>query len=182
MVQPQQTRETHPYFMHDAILDQPRAVGQMLATQGDSVGQAVEAIANKRRIYLVGIGTSWHAALIAEHWFRRFAQGALEVQAWHSFEFYSYPPALSPEDAVIVISHRGTKTYSFLALELAKSCGAFTLAITSTNPGPRDPGCRSGDKHRGAGTLGRLHRELHIRPDGAGDDCREPGRQQFQWP
>ena len=137
MVQPQQTRETHPYFMHDAILDQPRAVGQMLATQGDSVGQAVESLANKRRIYLVGIGTSWHAALIAEHWFRRFAQGAPEVQAWHSFEFYSYPPALSPEDAVIVISHRGTKTYSFLALELAKSCGAFTLAVTSTNPGPR---------------------------------------------
>ena len=137
MAQPQQTRETHPYFMHDAILDQPRAVGQMLDTQGDSVRQASESLANKRRIYLVGIGTSWHAALIAEHWFRRFAQGSPEVQAWHSFEFYSYPPALSPEDAVIVISHRGTKTYSFLALELAKSCGAFTLAVTSTNPGPR---------------------------------------------
>ena len=100
-------------------------------------GKRLSHMGNKRRIYLVGIGTSWHAALIAEHWFRRFAQGAPEVQAWHSFEFYSYPPALSPEDAVIVISHRGTKTYSFLALELAKSCGAFTLAVTSTNPGPR---------------------------------------------
>ena len=58
MAQPQQTRETHPYFMHDAILDQPRAVGQMLDTQGDSVRQASESLANKRRIYLVGIGTS----------------------------------------------------------------------------------------------------------------------------
>ena len=137
MVQPQQPRETHPYFMHDAILDQPRASARMLDTHGGSAGQAAESLGSKRRIYLVGIGTSWHAALIAEHWFRRFAQGSPEVQAWHSFEFYSYPPALGPDDAVIVISHRGTKTYSFLALELAKSAGAFTLAITSTKPGPR---------------------------------------------
>ena len=40
------------------------------------------------------------------------------------------PPVLSRDDAVIVISHRGTKTYSFLSLELAKDHGAFTVAIT----------------------------------------------------
>ncbi len=59
------------------------------------------------------------------------------MQGWHSFEFCAYPPALGPDDAVIVISHRGTKTYSFLALELAKERGAYTVAITSTDPGRR---------------------------------------------
>ena len=137
MVQPQQVREGHPYFMHDAILSQGRAVQLMLDTHLSAAQEAAGTLAAKRRVYLVGIGTSWHAALVAEHWFRRFARGSPEVQAWHSFEFYSYPPPLSPDDAVVVISHRGTKTYSFLAMELAKASGAFTVAITSTNPGPR---------------------------------------------
>ena len=61
----------------------------------------------------------------------------IQVQGWHSFEFCGYPPALGPEDAVIIISHRGTKTYSFLALELARERGAYTVAVTSTDPGPR---------------------------------------------
>lgn len=123
--------------MYDAIVDQPRAVQLMLDTHGAGTRQVAESLAAKRRIYLVGIGTSWHAALTAEHWFRSFAQGSPEVQAWHSFEFCSYPPPLSGDDAVVIISHRGTKTYSFLALELAKANGAFTVALTSANPGPR---------------------------------------------
>ncbi len=137
MAQPQQVRETHPYFMHDAILDQPRAVARLLEARRDGAAEAAAALAQKRRVYLVGIGTSWHAALVAEHWFRHFAQGSPEVQAWHSFEFYSYPPPLDQNDAVVVISHRGTKTYSFLALELAKARGAYTVAVTSTSPGAR---------------------------------------------
>jgi len=137
VTQPQEVREGHPYFMYDAIQDQPRAVQLMLDTHQTTAEKMAETLAAKKRIYLVGIGTSWHAALTAEHWLRRFAQGSPEVQAWHSFEFCSYPPPLSGDDAVVVISHRGTKTYSFLALELANDKGAFTVAITSANPGPR---------------------------------------------
>ena len=137
MTQRQGTRQEHPFFMHDAILEQPRAVAEMLSKHADSAQTLGATLAGKRRVYLVGIGTSWHAALVAEHWFRHFAGPSLEVQAWHSFEFWAYPPDLSRDDAVIVISHRGTKTYSFLSLELAKERGAFTVAITSTDPGPR---------------------------------------------
>ena len=137
MTQRQETRQEHPYFMYDAILGQPQAVAEMLSKHTDTSQEVGPTLAGRRRVYLVGIGTSWHAALVAEHWFRHFAGPTLEVQAWHSFEFWAYPPALSRDDAVIVISHRGTKTYSFLSLELAKQHGAFTVAITSTDPGPR---------------------------------------------
>lgn len=130
-------RTSHPYFMYDAILDQPRAMADMLRIHSVQAQEAAATIVKKRRLYLVGIGTSWHAALVARDWLRRLAPASLEVQAWHSFEFYGYPPSLSKEDAVIVISHRGTKTYSFLALEMAKATGAYTLSITSTDPGPR---------------------------------------------
>ena len=133
----QEVRLGHPYFMYDAIMRQPQAMEEMLRKHASQVQPVAAELARKKRVHLVGIGTSWHAALIAHHWFKKFARAALSVEVWHSFEFCSYPPALDGDDAVIVISHRGTKTYSFLALETAKSRGAYTAAITSTDPGPR---------------------------------------------
>jgi len=133
----QQPRAGHPYHMFNAIQGQPQAMAEMLAKHVGQVPKVAAAIKEKRRVYLVGIGTSWHAALVAEHWFRRLAPSSLEVQAWHSFEFHSYPPNVGPNDAVLIISHKGTKTYSFLALEQAKAAGAYTISITSNQPGQR---------------------------------------------
>lgn len=130
-------RSKHPYHMYDAIQRQPQAMAEMLTKHADRVTKVAATIKGKRRLYLVGIGTSWHAALVGEYWFRRMAPNSLEVQAWHSFEFHSYPPKVGPDDAVLVISHRGTKTYSFLALEQAKAAGAYTISITSNQPGQR---------------------------------------------
>ncbi len=137
MTLPQETRSSHPYFMYDAILGQPQAIEEMLRKHPTNAQEVAASLASKRRLYIVGIGTSWHAALVAQHWFRRFSARLFEVQAWHSFEFCCYPPPLDQDDAVIVISHRGTKTYSYLALEMAKTSGAYTVSITSTDPGPR---------------------------------------------
>ena len=137
MTQQPEIRQAHPYFMYDAITGQPEAMAAMLDRHAAAAREVAAALATRRNIYIVGIGTSWHAVLVAEHWFRRFAGPNIRVQGWHSFEFCAYPPPLGPEDAVIIISHRGTKTYSFLALELAKEKGAYTVAVTSTDPGPR---------------------------------------------
>ena len=137
MTLPQETRQGHPYFMYDAIIGQPEAMAMMLERHAHAAAEVAAQLSSRRNIYIVGIGTSWHAVLVAEHWFRHFAGPGIQVQGWHSFEFCGYPPSLGPEDAVIIISHRGTKTYSFLALELARERGAFTVAVTSTDPGPR---------------------------------------------
>ena len=137
MTQEREVRTGHPYFMYDAIHSQPQAIQDMLRKHGTRVQEVAAELAKRRRLYIVGIGTSWHATLVAEHWFRRFSAKSLEIQACHSFEFCAYSPQLSSDDAVIVVSHRGTKTYSFQALELAKAAGAYTVSITSTEPGPR---------------------------------------------
>ena len=138
MVQPE-IRSAHPYHMYDAVHQQPQAVADMLQRHATQTAAVAARLAGKRRLYLVGIGTSWHAALTAEHWFRQLAgPSSPEAQAWHSFEFVAYPPpALGPDDAVVIISHRGTKRYSYEALDLAHERGALTLAISSTDPGPR---------------------------------------------
>ena len=137
MSQQSQTRNSHPYYMHDAIVAQPRAIREMLDKHPSRVNEVAAIAAEKRRLHVVGIGTSWHAALVAETWFRRLVGDSIQVQAWHSFEFYYSPPKLGENDLVVIISHRGTKTYSFLALEMARAAGAFVVCVTSTGPGPR---------------------------------------------
>ena len=126
-------RQSHPYYMYDAILSQPDAIASVLTSQSAICDDLGPALATRRRIYLVGIGTSWHAALAAQ----QMLTAGPETFACNSFEFCTAPPRVTPDDAVIVFSHRGTKRSSYDALDYARSTGAFTVAITSTAPGPR---------------------------------------------
>ena len=176
MTTPPPARTGHPYYMHDAILRQPAALAEMQDKHAQTVRPLAVELAAKRHIYIVGIGTSWHAVLVAEHWFRRLVGAAVPVDGCHSFEFCAYPPPLTGDDAVIVVSHRGTKTYSFLALELAKAQGAYTVSITSTAPGPRlqiaDAELNTVEPEVSAA----FNRQLHRRLDGVGNAGRRNRR------
>ena len=143
-------RDRHPYFMYDAIIAQPDAIGSVIANQKGRCAEVAEVLSQKRRIYVVGIGTSWHAALVGAS----IMDAGPEAFAWNSFEFCVSPPRVTPDDGVIVISHRGTKRSSYDALDVANSLGAYTVAITSTDPGPRilaaDAGIRTVDQEKSA--------------------------------
>ena len=60
------------------------------------------------------------------------AYGAdLPVQAVHAFEFALYGPPLGPRDAVVGVSHRGTKRYLvLLRLRVLRLAGCTTALIT----------------------------------------------------
>ena len=143
-------RTQHPYFMYDAIVAQPDAIQAVITSQKDRCAEVAEVLAQKRRIYVVGIGTSWHAALVGAS----IMDAGPEAFACNSFEFCVSPPRVTTDDAVIVISHRGTKRSSYDALDVANSFGAYTVAITSTDPGPRilaaDAGIRTVDQEKSA--------------------------------
>ncbi len=126
-------RTGHPYYMYDAIAAQPEAIASVIASRREQCAEVAGTLAGRRRIYVVGIGTSWHAALAGA----QIMAGGPECFAYNSFEFCASPPSITPADAVIVISHRGTKRSSYEALDYAVAQGAYTIAITSTNPGPR---------------------------------------------
>lgn len=143
-------RDRHPYFMYDAIVAQPNAIQSVISTQKSRCAEVAEVLSRKRRIYVVGIGTSWHAALVGAS----IMDAGPETFACNSFEFCVSPPRVTSDDAVIVISHRGTKRSSYDALDVANSLGAHTVAITSTDPGPRilvaDAGIRTVDQEKSA--------------------------------
>jgi glutamine---fructose-6-phosphate transaminase (isomerizing) len=141
-----------------------------------------------RRVWLIGLGTSYHAALTGQHLFR--SVGA-DVRAARSFDFALYPPKLGPADAVVALSHSGRTRYTRDAVSLARKAGAFTVSITAS--GVKDTGAEAGietvpPEASNAHTvsylaalveLGRLALALgereQLRPSWAGDWARTPG-------
>jgi glutamine---fructose-6-phosphate transaminase (isomerizing) len=124
-----EARKAHPYFMYQAIHDQPALIESVLA-QRVGIDRMADAVAQKQRITFVGIGTSLHAARVAQSWMRDFTSGVFWAHAEQSFELVHHPLAFNRDDAVVVITHTGTTTASLEALRMARAAGAFTVAIT----------------------------------------------------
>jgi glucosamine 6-phosphate synthetase-like amidotransferase/phosphosugar isomerase protein len=82
-----ETRTAHPYFYYEAVVAQPALVEQVLKKERPAIELAASAAAAKKRILFVGIGTSLHAALVAEHFLRHLTAGQAEARAEQSFEF-----------------------------------------------------------------------------------------------
>ena len=132
-------RAGHPYHMHDAVLAQPQAIARVISEERGNIQRLADLVLEASRVHVVGIGTSWHAALVGEDLLRNHG-GREDARAWNSYEFCDRPPSLSGDDLVIVLSHRGTKTYSARALEararfgrghrIADRCGLGRAART----------------------------------------------------
>jgi len=133
-------RTAHPYYVYEAIHEQPELIERLLGQRAE-IERAADAVARKERITFVGIGTSLHAARVAESWMREFTGGHFLAQCEQSFELVHHPIAFGANDAVIVITHTGSTTASLEALRMARAAGATTVVIT---------GQMSGDGVRGA--------------------------------
>jgi fructoselysine-6-P-deglycase FrlB-like protein len=82
-----------------------------------------------KRIYFVGTGSSFWVAKIAEFLWREYVH--MDAIAIHSYDFVNSKYFVHANDVVVVFSHRGTKTFSKRALEVAKThYGATTVLIT----------------------------------------------------
>ena len=127
-------RPSHPYYLYDAIHAQPALIEKILAGRS-AIDRAAEAAAEKDRLTFIGIGTSLHAAQIAELWMRDFTAGRIWPHFEQSFELVNHPIAFGPRDAVVVITHTGTTTASIAALRAARDAGALTVAITGEMSG-----------------------------------------------
>lgn len=122
-------RTQHPFYMYDAITAQPQTYADTIQRLRPQIEQIAPRLTQAHRLFLIGIGTSSHAAQIGTHLFRYYGV-AIPTYFAHSFDFALYGPALSPDDAVIMVSHRGAKSYGLAAIQRAKEAGAYTVLIT----------------------------------------------------
>jgi len=97
-------------------------------TAWEGAERAAQLLAGARRIFLVGTGTSFHAAQMGQYLLR--SVGITEAWAVTAFDFALYPQPLTAEDVVILFSHRGSKLFSRQSLEKVQAVGAGRIVIT----------------------------------------------------
>lgn len=125
-------RTSHPFSMYDSILDQPKAIKEVINRNSDVINRLQKAIESAQRIFLVGTGTSYHAAWSSVFILRNKYPNEY-FRAVQAIDFALYESDTKPTDLVIIFSHRGTKQYSLQSLERAKKNGSNTVLITGRN-------------------------------------------------
>ena len=113
-------------FLYETnILNQPLEWRRILDIQLPSRLSALDF----KKIYFIGIGSSFWVAKIAEFLWREYVE--VDATAVQSYDFVNSRYIVSPDDIVVIFSHRGTKTFSIRALEVVKEhFGATTVLVT----------------------------------------------------
>jgi glucosamine--fructose-6-phosphate aminotransferase (isomerizing) len=126
----------YPHYMLKEIHEQPCTVretyrGRVAAdASGILLGGILDVMPRliaARRAIIVACGTSWHAALVGEHLFERYARLPVEVE--YASEFRYRDPIVGPGDVVIAISQSGETADTLAAIHLVKNSGATLLGI-----------------------------------------------------
>jgi glucosamine--fructose-6-phosphate aminotransferase (isomerizing) len=124
------TAPTTDSVMYQTMHRQPSDLRGLLDTGWGPAHEAAQRLVGARRVYTVGIGTSYHAALVGA-WLLRAAGSDARAVSSFDFGLYSESADLTSDDAVIVMAHSGVKTYSNEALARAAAAGATRISIGS---------------------------------------------------
>ena len=124
-------------FMYQTMRRQPADLRRLLDTGWEPARQAAARLADAERVFVVGIGTSYHAALVGE-WL--LSAAGSDARAVMSVDFALYPEAsrVGPRDAVVVMAHSGVKRFSSESMAKAAEAGAAVLSVgslTAEHPG-----------------------------------------------
>jgi glucosamine--fructose-6-phosphate aminotransferase (isomerizing) len=132
--------ELGPYehYMLKEIFEQPRSLRMTMQGRADSrtgsivlggIGEHARALANAKRIVMVGQGTALHASMVGKYLMEDLAKIAAE----HDFasEFRYRNPIVDFGTAVIAVSQSGETADTLAALQEAKQRGALALGVVN---------------------------------------------------
>jgi hypothetical protein len=142
-----------------AIRSQPDELERLL--EAPLPHDRVERLKQAHRIWLVGTGTSQHAAELGATMLHDAGRAAHAMSSMH---FVNWAPPVDPHDAVIVISHNA-------GAETSYASAAYTMGMM---PGrvSRYPPRRGLPRLEITGNVAHVHRELH-----RCSSCSPPGPQ-----
>lgn len=128
-----------PHYMLKEIFEQPETVRNALRGRFDNdaatavfggLNLSPQQLRSVDRIVLTACGTSWHAALVAEHLIESFARIPVEVE--YASELRYRNPPLSPNTLLFAITQSGETIDTLAAMREIKRKGHPTLAICNT--------------------------------------------------
>jgi glutamine---fructose-6-phosphate transaminase (isomerizing) len=116
------------------IHSQPDQLSHLLTSVDvrEQVHGAAEGLQRARRIWLVGTGTSYHAAILGAGMLQDAGRAASAVS---SMRFVVWAPIVGADDAIVVISHTGETAYALAARALATSAGLDVITISRRGSG-----------------------------------------------
>jgi glucosamine--fructose-6-phosphate aminotransferase (isomerizing) len=116
--------------MENAMRSQPAELARLLPDTGplEEIAQRVGG----RRILVVGTGTSFHAANQGAYLLRLAGADATAASAADSA---LWGPSPAPGEALVLLSHRGTKRYTSQVLAQARESGVATVSIGGIGSG-----------------------------------------------
>ena len=111
------------------IRSQPEELTRLLTSEKiqEQVHTAAQSLQRSRRIWLVGTGTSYHAAILGAGMLQDAGRAAVAVS---SMRFVVWAPIVGPDDTIIVITHTGETAYALAARALAMLAGLDVITIT----------------------------------------------------
>ncbi len=128
----------YEHFMLKEINEQPSTIydclrGRLDAEKGTitmkGIQDNIEALTNANRYIIIACGTSWHAALVAEYVIEELCRIPVEVE--YASEFRYRNPIVNKGDVIIAISQSGETADTLIAIEKAKTQGAFIFGIVN---------------------------------------------------
>ena len=122
--------DRHPSDLYRTIHAQPAVLRDVLGRCAPLAERAAGVLTGRRRVFVTGTGTSHHAALVGQYLLR--GAGANAWALTHQ-DFALYPPPLATEDALITISHRGSKRYGMASLQRAQQAGMPVVGLTGVD-------------------------------------------------
>ena len=126
-----------PTQLSHQIRSQPDELERVLVsgTIKQQIHAAAEALHRVRRIWLVGTGTSQHAAHLGAAMMQDVGRSAHAVS---SMQFVKNAPIVGPHDGVVIFTHTGETSYALAARALAFTAGLQTVTISREGLGMND--------------------------------------------
>jgi glutamine---fructose-6-phosphate transaminase (isomerizing) len=123
-----------PTNLERQIRSQPDELERILSSGRvrEQVHEAAQGLQRAHRIWFVGTGTSYHAAMLGAGMLQDAGRAAT---AMSSMRFVDWAPIVGPSDVIVVITHTGGTAYALAARALATTAGIHTLTIAKHGAG-----------------------------------------------
>jgi glucosamine--fructose-6-phosphate aminotransferase (isomerizing) len=127
---------TYKHFMFKEIMEQPqsildtirgRAQFDSLAVELDDIPLSEQRLSQVRRVVLLAMGTSLHAAMIGRHYMERIAGLPAEVD--NASEYRYRGAIIGPDTLVVSVGQSGETVDTLAAMEEARRKGAPQVTI-----------------------------------------------------
>jgi glucosamine--fructose-6-phosphate aminotransferase (isomerizing) len=116
------------------IRSQPEQLERLRSSPAtrSQVHAAAEGLHRARRIWVVGTGTSQHAAALGAGMIQEAGRAAHAVS---SMQFVRWAPIVAPQDGVVILTHTAETAYAMSAHSLAFDAGLDVIMISKRGAG-----------------------------------------------